>query len=124
MNENERAELEAENDGYSNELQRAHAWSRMTTPIKNERTKAMELVAKGKVVVLFCNPVYCRTTDGLLGQDVSIQSIGDDYESAVGPLLNAMASEAEFGDGHYEVLPHTPPVVQEVVVAEDDGIPF
>jgi hypothetical protein len=124
MNENERAELEAENDGYTNDFQRAAAWSSITTPRKNERTKANELAAQGKTVVLFCHPVYCRITDGLIGEDVSIVSVGNDYESAVGPVLNAMATEAEFGDGHYEVLPHPPTEHSVATVSEDDGVPF
>jgi hypothetical protein len=122
-NELERQELDSENDGYANEFQRAHAWARMTTPIKNERKKAMALVAEGKTVVLFCNPVYCRITDGILGQDVSIVSVGHDYESAVGPVLNDMATEAQLGDGHYEVLPH-PPIVRDEPVSANDDIPF
>jgi len=121
MNENERIELEAENDGYRNEFQRAHAWSRMTTEIPNERNKANELVAKGKTVVLRCSPVYCRVTDGILGESVKIVSIGDDYESAVGPVMNSLTEDP--GDDRYEVLPHTP--VQSVAAtAEDDGVPF
>jgi hypothetical protein len=120
MNENERIELEAENDGYRNEFQRAHAWSRMTTEIPNERNKANELVAKGKTVVLRCSPVYCRITDGILGESVKIVSIGDDYESAVGPVMNSLSEDP--GDDHYEVLPG--PWHLGVMVTDDDGIPF
>ena len=125
MNENERAELEAENDGYRNELQRAHAWSHTTTEIKNERNKANQLVAQGKTVVLLCSPVYCRITDGILGESVTIVSVGNDYESAVGPVLNAMSSEEQFGDGHYEVLPLHHPIQSEIGNSStDDEIPF
>jgi hypothetical protein len=121
MNENERIELEAENDGYRNEFQRAHAWSRMTTPIKNERNKANELVAQGKTVVLQCSPVYCRITDGILGESVTIVSVGDDYESAVGPVMNALCGESD--EERYEVLPHTTTQNSVVTVTEDE-IPF
>jgi hypothetical protein len=106
-------------DGYHNEFQRAHAYSRMSTDIPNERAKAEALVAQGKTVVLALEPVYCRITDGLMGTAVTIASMGDDYEAAMGPILYD-----PLADTRYEVLPH-PVVVKPVVVIDpDDDIPF
>jgi hypothetical protein len=109
-------------DGYRNEFQRALAWSQMSTDIPNDRAKAEALVAQGKTVVLALEPVYCRITDGLMGTAVTIASVGDDYETAVGSVLNN--DPDNLGDTRYEVLPHQVVVKEAVVIDLDDDIPF
>jgi len=123
MNLNERAELEAENDGYRNELQRAFAHSSATTPRRSERKKAAELVAAGKFVVLHCWAVYCRSTDAILGEESKIVSVGDTYEDAAGPVLNELARDNN-DDSFYTVLSPVPATVAAPAPATTDECPF
>jgi hypothetical protein len=120
MTENERIELEAENDGYRNEFQRAYAHARMTTSIPNHRGRAAEFVKAGKVVVLACAPVYCRATDAILGESAKIILVVEDRAVAkkfVTALYNT--DNGEMGDEHYEILPHEP-----TKPADNDETPF
>ncbi len=121
LNHLERAELDAENDGYRNEFQRAFAHASATTPRPTERRKAAELVASGKFVVLHCWAVYCRATDAILGESSKIVSVGDTYEDAAGPVLNELARENN-DDSYYTVLSPVPAKVAAPV--ESDECPF
>ena len=69
-------------DGYSNDYQRAFAHSQATTPRNNETNKAKELAKQGKFVVLVSAPVYCKSTDACLGQDISIYHVAKTYDEA------------------------------------------
>ena len=82
MNENERAELEAENDGYSNDLQRALAVSRLNANLRNDRRKLPELLANGLTVYMLCETVYCRSTDAVLGETCKIVGCDQDHKVA------------------------------------------
>jgi hypothetical protein len=113
-------------DGYSNEFQRQHAWSRINRPMVNERPKALGLLARGETVVLCSVPVFCPHTDGLMGEDVKIVAHGSDYETVVGSCLNLLAASAEdLGDERYEVLSKNAPKQEPVVISHpEDDVPF
>jgi hypothetical protein len=110
-------------DGCTNEFQRAFAVSQMTTPRRNDRSKAAALVRAGKFVVLHCYPVYCRATDAVLGEACAIVSVANTYEEAVGKVLNAGEPDPE---DRYEVLPAPAAQVSAYVPQAESGeeVPF
>lgn len=109
-------------DGYHNEFQRCLAQSQMQSPCKNELATAVALSKEGKTVVEH-HPVYCKVTDALVGTESRIVSIGRDYESAIGPVLNAMGINQEFGDSTYEIFPKSVTAPSPIVFG-DNEIPF
>ena len=71
-----------QDDGYTNDSQRAFAHSQVTTPKENDVAKANELAAQGKYVVMVLNNAYCKSTDAVLGQHQTIHSVNDNMEDA------------------------------------------
>jgi len=82
-------------DGYSNEFQRAAAFSQMTRNRRDETARAKTLASIGKFVVLSYYPVYCKATDAVIGEDNRIIGIAKDYETAVGLGLTYGADPEE-----------------------------
>lgn len=118
-------------DGYTNEYQRALAFSQMTRVRKDELPRAKALAAIGKFVLVSYYTVYCRATDAILGEDNRIIGIAKDYETAVGMGLNHGATDS---DERLDVIcpPDFVPPWKAALLAElnapsatnDDNIPF
>lgn len=119
MNEFERAELEAENDGFTNDYQRA-AFVSSLRRAPSCRVKALSLVQDGLHVAVEFSPEYCPITDALLGEQCVIL--------ASGPDRDAVRAEAEkhycpMSDARVEIWPlHREPKI--LVEPDNDDIPF
>ena len=83
MLEQERIELEAENDGYSNESQRALANSRLNRRHHNAMPEALRMAADGLFVVVEEVNVYCPATDALMWVDFYIRGAYGERKAAV-----------------------------------------
>ena len=123
MNEFERAELEAENDGFSNDYQRAFAVSHMRRkPRTNGRAAAETLVAQGLFVAVEFSPEYCSITDGLLGEVCTLVAHGLTREEVVARLSDLRPLE-ELGDSRFEIWPQVKAPALPVA-PETNDIPF
>ncbi len=108
-------------DGYSNEFQRAHAWSAMTTPRPHAFPKAEHLAAEGKFVLVSEHTVYCRITDGILGGASHIEAVAD-TRAEIEAILAAKLGD-EYDETSYTILPRLK-VAQAPVIDQTDDIPF
>jgi transposase len=124
MNEIERAEIDAEHDGYRNEWQRAAAWSSINKAPNPERAKALALVADGLHVAVTLSPVYCPVTDAVIGEYVTILAFGDDRAA----LLDAVNRDGERtawdADTMYQIWPLSRPSAPALAPAVTDEVPF
>lgn len=118
MNENERAELEAENDGYRNEWQRAMAWSKMQ-PHADDRCRALELVRQGKFVAVEISPRYCQVTDAILGDHCHLLAA-----AASRAEVAAMIPEPADDEARVEIWPHHCAFEAPCRKDDDSGVPF
>lgn len=116
MNEIERAELEAENDGYRNEFQRAAAWSAMQ-PVNDDRAYAQALVRGGFFVAVEFSPRYCRITDTIIGEYAHVVRTGQTRKE----VLDGIAFRQHDPDCRLEVWPHEVP---SRCPWQDDDVPF
>ncbi len=89
-------------DGFSNDYQRAFAHSQATTPRENQTEKAKQLAKTGKFVVLVGYPVYCRTTDAVLGISTTIEKVCNSREEAEKELEKF--NTAEHSDDHVSII--------------------
>ena len=89
-------------DGFSNDYQRAFAHSQATTPRENQTEKAKQLAKTGKFVVLVGHPVYCRTTDAVLGMSTTIEKVCNSREEAEKELEKF--NTAEHSDDHVSII--------------------
>jgi len=121
MNELEREELEAENDGYRNDYQRALAASRAERK-PDDRGKASRLVAQGFSVLLARDPVYCRTTDAYSHEHVTVLCHHKDRRGCYEALKN-LTMENRDEDTRYEILPLLPEA-RVAVPSTPDDCPF
>lgn len=117
MNELERAELEAENDGFTNECQRALAYSRLSTPRRDASAETAKLVAAGNFVVVESWPVFCRSTDAFLFEESRVAAIFQTYARAL-----EWASQQETDENNFLVYPLVPPPAPQPVLS--DYVPF
>lgn len=117
MNEIERQEIEAENDGYQNEFQRAAAFSRMQ-PANDDRAYAQQLVAEGRFVLVELAPRHCKITDAVIGEYVSVLRTGASRKE----VLDGVAGREPDPDCRWEIWPVESVVAQPQ--ADDENIPF
>jgi hypothetical protein len=90
MNEQERIEREAEDDGYRNEFQRAAAWSALQ-PKHDDRQKALGMIQDGLNVAVALTPRHCPITDAVIGNHVTILAFGDSRDALLDVINNAAA---------------------------------
>jgi hypothetical protein len=119
MNEQERFELDAENDGFTNDFQRALAVSH-SRRAPSQRGQAEALVAAGFAVVVERRPEYCGITDAILGESLTIAG---HFKTRAEASAHAEASHCDFGDSTFEVWPREVPFLPREVVTSDD-LPF
>jgi len=120
---NERFELEAEDDGYRNDYQRAHAVSSMRRD-NSQRARAMALVKDGYTVAVALFPEYCPITDGLLGEGLRIISSGSSPE-IVRSAVNSLRPEQIDPEVRIEIWPSQPVLAPAPELSgPDHGIPF
>ena len=106
MNEFERAELDAENDGYTNDFQRAFAASHMRRkPTVNGRAAAEAMVAQGLFVGVEFSPEYGSITDAILGTRFTLVAHGLTREEVAAKLEPL---QDELSDSRFEIWPHAP----------------
>lgn len=124
MNEQEQVELAAENDGYTNEWQRAAAWSAMQPKPADDRVKALGLVQDGLHVAVSLYPRHCGITDAVIGESVHIIAFGDSRDALL-DAINRKYARGDFdSDERVEVWPLQRCSVPSVQPVEDTGIPF
>jgi len=110
-------------DGYSNDSQRAYALSQMETPRKNERKKAEELAKSGKYVIINTHPIYCKSTDAVLGDATVIEKVYDNEEEAKEALEKLETSYP--GDNQYGfITPETVNQKRQSPSTPSDDVPF
>jgi hypothetical protein len=119
MNEFERAELAAENDGFSNDSQRAFAVS--CARRDHAPNDAPALVALGFFVAVEHAPEYCRITDACMGTRTVVLGA---YATREAAAAHCAASYDELGDSTFEVLPRVPAPRPLPPVASSDECPF
>lgn len=121
MTEYEYNELAAENDGYTNDYQRAFAYSCMTRKAQEARTKAAELVAAGRFVVVGFCPEHCPITDAVMGEHAFIVGDADTREGAHD--IELRQPESFWDDCRTEIWPRAE-VVPVAKADDNDDIPF
>lgn len=120
MNEIERQELEAENDGYRNDYQRAMAVSQMRQEPSNGQAVAERFANEGLYAVVVEVPVYCKITDALLRND--IRCLGA-FESLRAAEIRCNACDPE--ERPRIVSPPSDPDPRDVnAAADDEDVPF
>jgi hypothetical protein len=119
MNEQERNELEAENDGFTNDYQRAAAASSMRRN-GGDRVRALSLVQDGLHVAVEWSPEYCPITDAVLGDRCTILAFGPDRLVVA---EQAAKHHHPLGDERIEIWPFAR-APREAVLVETDEIPF
>jgi hypothetical protein len=121
MNEQEQVELAAENDGYTNEWQRAAAVSHIRG-CDDDRSLAVKLVAEGYHVVVELTPWHCSITDAVIGEWVHVWFYD---RSLVVCQEKGLPTEAQHDpDGLVQIWPLVKNVTPAAAPVEDDGIPF
>lgn len=121
MNEFERAEREAENDGCRNEYQRALAVSQMRH--NSGRAYAESLVQQGRTVLVQVTTAYCPMTDGILGEHVSVLRTGDDRRE-IERWMGGLPDDYFDPEGRVEILEPAPACAQPCRPDPADEIPF
>jgi hypothetical protein len=119
MNELERAELEAENDGYRNEYQRAAAWSAMQ-PKNDDLGHAKRLSADGYCVAVAFTPRYCPVTDAVIGEYCTLIS----HASSPKLVHSALASLDLDPETRIEIWNDEPVAPPAPAPVADDDVPF
>jgi hypothetical protein len=113
-------------DGYSNDLQRAHAYERLETIFRDERDKAEAFTRDGKTVVMVHTAVYGRVTDGYLGAEYLIRKVCDSEEEAHKWIAGDGIDDDDCQEFIYRLVP-TPPkpaAPPPVQPEEDEELPF
>ncbi len=114
-------------DGYTNDAQRAHAHSQMTTPRPDYLPEARILVARGWYVLVCEYSVFCRATDGILGGATCI--VARSTDRATLEQLAANEHEACRGEESFYVLPRVvddplTPLNPHINDDADEQVPF
>ena len=125
LNEWDEPGIDFGGDGYSNDSQRAFAHSQATTPRGNATKKAIELAKKGKFVLVVENPVYCKSTDACLGNDISIHGVFNNREDA--EKEQEKFNVAEHSDTYTRIIgPDNlePKKYKDTVGNDDEDVPF
>lgn len=109
-------------DGYRNSLQRLHAQSSTEADRGSAaREQARQLLNLGFSLVICYYPLYCRSTDGYIGEGFAVEAAFSTRDAAEAKLVLIYAGEPD--ENRYEVWPKLPttPVVAEV---SHDEVPF
>lgn len=106
------------------EFQNAFKFSRSQTPITNHTSRIKAAVASGQFVVVEHASHYCRFTNAVIGESITLISHHDTREEAEGELPS---EDQMCSDLYYQVQPilhrnREEESSQESI--EDDDIPF
>lgn len=119
MSEQERVELEAENDGFRNEYQRAAAWSAMQ-PKNDERWLAEKYVSEGYHVSVRLTPRHCKITDAAIGEDVWVIF----YDRCRDIVMEKGIPAEVTSDERIQIWPMLLQPNEPMPVVADDDVPF
>jgi hypothetical protein len=112
----------AEEFGMASEAQNCYAEAQMERARRDQTAQAKYWTAKGKSVVCQYVTYYCRATDALVGDYLSIRRICEDRETAEF-IAASVPGDPDEGGGYFVYnLPAPAPAPAPVV--DDDQCPF
>jgi len=116
-------------NGYAVELRNCLAEAREDLASRNAEAhnRIGAAIAAGKTVVVCRSTYYCRATDGIAGEAVSLEHIADTHEAAVAWLNDQYDAGKLDEEASYDVLPRPAAVVPPAEVspaANTDEVPF
>lgn len=110
-------------DGYTNDSQRAFAHSQSTTPRRNEIEKAKQLAKNGNYVIVSEHPMFCKSTDACLGNEITIYKVCKSPVEAA-EEMKKLEPKMEHGDERYYTITPQDAIHRSEEPEGDDDIPF